>query len=147
MRCITWGRIRDTSTRDLLVSTGYLSVHQLRAYLTLTSLHTAKLQGCPKWVSTKQIPMMDTRTTKGQLKVIPTRLNCREESYFPSAVKLYNSLPGDYNSLEQKKFKKELSNCGYGTMWTSTKRVVMWVSYTALDQIPISPLNLIVQCP
>ena len=51
LRCITGGRVRDISTRDLLENTGYLSVHQLGAYLTLTSLHKARLSGMPKWVA------------------------------------------------------------------------------------------------
>ena len=50
--------------------------------------------------------MADTRTRKGQLKVIPSRLNGREESYLPRAVHLYNLMPGDKKQLDQRQLKK-----------------------------------------
>ena len=106
LRCITGGRVRDTSTRDLLENTGYLSVHQLGAYLTLTSLHKARLSGAPRWVTSKLVPLSDTRTRKGQFKPIPARLNCREESYLPRAILLYNQMSGEERGLDVKAFKK-----------------------------------------
>ena len=106
LRCITGTTIRDSSTRDLLETTGYLSVHQLGALYTLTSLHNARLNGSPKWVLNKIKPLEDTRTRMGQIREIPARLNVREESYLPRAIKLYNLLPIDTKSLNKVRFKE-----------------------------------------
>ena len=106
LRCITGGKIQDCSTKDLLMTTGYLSVHQMGALLTLTSFHSAMLNGNPKWVFNKIIPLEDTRTRKGQLREISARLNTREESYLPRAVKLYNQLPMDIKSLDKARFRE-----------------------------------------
>ena len=105
LRCITGGRVRNTSTRDLLERTGYLSVHQLGAYLAVTSLHKSRLGGSPKWVANQLVPLQNTRTRKGQHQPIPARLNCREESYLPRSVLLYNQMPGDDKELAVKPFK------------------------------------------
>ena len=66
------------------------------------------------------MPLATTRTRKGQLQPIPSRLNCREESYLPRAVLLYNQMPGDKKGLEAKPFKK-------------AAKVWVW------DNIPIRP--------
>ena len=105
LRCITGGRIRDSSSRDLLKATGYLSVHQIGAFLTLTSLHNTILNGNPKWmVNTLQF-LKDTRTRKRQLREISARLNVREKSYLPRAVKLFNLLPSDLKNQSKVKFR------------------------------------------
>ena len=88
-----WGRIRDCSTRALLATTIHLSVHQLGTLHTLTSFHNAKLTSKLERVSVNIKAQDDTRTRKGQIKEIPVRLNSREESYLPRAIKLYNLLP------------------------------------------------------
>ena len=106
LRCITGDRVRDTSTKDLLEKTGYLSVHQLGAYLTLTSLHKSRLTGSPRWVTIKLVPLKDTRTKKAQHQPIPARLNCREESYLPRSVLLYNQMPEEDKKLAEIPFKK-----------------------------------------
>ena len=100
LRCITGTAIRDSTTKNLLESTGYLSVHQLGALYTLTLLHNARQNGCPKWVVSKLHLMENTRTRKGQLREIPARLNARFESYLPRAVNMYNLLPDDIKSLK-----------------------------------------------
>ena len=105
LRCITGGGIRDTSTQELLKSTGYLSVHQLGAYLTITSFQNAIMSRSPKWVTSKVQYLEDTRTRSNQIRETPSRLNLREESYLPRAAKLHNMLPSTLKSLDKKKFK------------------------------------------
>ena len=57
-------------------------------------------------VTNKLVPLKDTRTRKGQYQPIPARLNCREESYLPRSVLLYNQMSGDDKELDVKTFKK-----------------------------------------
>ena len=106
LRSITGGKIRDCSNRELLVATGYLSVHQLGTLMTLTSFHNARLTGVPRWVSKRIIPLADTRTRKSQLLELPTKLNCRWESYLPRAIKLYNLLPTEVKALGRLEFRR-----------------------------------------
>ena len=106
LRCITGGRIRDCTTRELLEATGYLSVHQLVALLTLTSFHNARMSGRPRWVLSQITPLVDTRTRRSQIMEISARLNSREESYLPRAIKLYNLLPVEVKSLTKPRFRE-----------------------------------------
>ena len=105
LRSITGGQVRDCSTKELLEVTGYLSVHQLGALMTMTSFHAAQKTGFPKWVTDKIVPLADTRTRKSQIQETPVRLNCRGESYLPRAIKLYNQLPPDMKMLPKKEFR------------------------------------------
>ena len=96
----------DTSTRELLQITGYLSVHQLASYLTLTSFHNAILNGAPQWIINQVVHLQDTRTRKSQLRIPTARLNLREESYLPRAIRLYNKLPPHLKTLTKIDFRR-----------------------------------------
>ena len=106
LRCISGGTVSDTSTRELLQITGYLSVHQLASYLTLTSFHNAILNGAPQWIISQVVHLQDTRTRKSQLRVPTARLNLREESYLPRAIRLYNKLPPNLKTLTKIDFRR-----------------------------------------
>ena len=106
LRCISGGKVSDTSTRELLQITGYLSVHQLAAHLTLTSFHNAILNGAPQWIISQVVHLQDTRTRKSQLRIPTARLNLREESYLPRAIRLYNKLPPHLKTLTKIDFRR-----------------------------------------
>ena len=102
---------QNLSTEDLLVKTGFLSIHQLGAQYTLVMIKKIILSRKPSYLARKIIPSQDGRPTRSgmSLTTIKTSLNIRRSSFLYRGVKLYNQLPESIRSLPKiDAFKEEV---------------------------------------
>ena len=100
---------QNLSTKDLLHTTGYLSIHQLGALSTVVMIKKILLSGKPSYLADR-LMTQTSQTTRSGTTIDPksTSLNLKRSSFLYRGTKLFNQLP-DVLRTENKirLFKKE----------------------------------------
>ena len=105
----------DTSTKDLINITGELSVHQLTAYHTLTTIHKIINTKKPKYISEKlNLKVNDSKHIfphREEFKIeVPNRtLSLSRSAFLCRAIQISNQLPIELRKIhESHSFKSKV---------------------------------------
>ena len=103
------GLPRNTPTETLLKISGELSVQQLTAFSTLTSLKKVLHKQKPKYLVDKL--RLNTNTTRQENNIrMEANLTVTRGAYFYRAASLYTSLPIEMRNLDPLSFKPKVKS-------------------------------------
>ena len=100
---------QNLSTKDLLHTTGYLSIHQLGALSTVVMVKKILLSGKPSYLADRLTAQTLTTTRSGTtIDPISCSLNLKRSSFLYRGTKIFNQLPDDLRTGDKiRLFKKE----------------------------------------
>ena len=93
---------QNLSTKDLMETTGNLSVHQLGAHRTLVMVKRVLLSTKPAYIA-ERLKMSPSQDTRSGSTIVPTpaSLNLTRSSFLYRGIKLFNLLPEELRKMDE----------------------------------------------